>query len=54
MMALDRGGGCGHWGSGAEYPMPTLAHLEDIAIHDRHLWKTQTPATEKITATTEG
>jgi glutathione-specific gamma-glutamylcyclotransferase len=32
---------CGHWGSGAEYLMHTVAHLEDLGIHDRYLWKLQ-------------
>ncbi|HWA42861.1 MAG TPA: gamma-glutamylcyclotransferase [Hypericibacter adhaerens] len=32
---------CGHWGSCAEYLMQTVAHLEDLGIHDRYLWKLQ-------------
>jgi cation transport protein ChaC len=32
---------CGHWGSGAEYLMQTVAHLEDLGIHDRYLWQWQ-------------
>jgi cation transport protein ChaC len=29
---------CGHWGSGAEYLMHTVRHLEQLDIHDRYLW----------------
>ncbi len=32
---------CGHWGSGAEYLMNTVAQLEARGIHDRHLWLLQ-------------
>ena len=32
---------CGHWGSGAEYLMNTVHHLEDYGIHDRALWHLQ-------------
>ena len=32
---------CGHWGTGAEYLMHTVAHLEDLGIHDRYLWRLQ-------------
>lgn len=39
---------CGHWGSGAEYLMHTVAHLEDLGIHDRYLWKLQARVAELI------
>ncbi|MEW9838294.1 gamma-glutamylcyclotransferase [Mesorhizobium marinum] len=32
---------CGHWGSGAEYLLNTVTHLEDKGIHDRNLWQLQ-------------
>jgi cation transport protein ChaC len=32
---------CGHWGTGAEYLMHTVAHLEERGIHDPYLWKLQ-------------
>jgi glutathione-specific gamma-glutamylcyclotransferase len=31
----------GHWGSGAEYLMNTVQHLENLGIHDRNLWRLQ-------------
>jgi cation transport protein ChaC len=31
----------GHWGSGAEYLMNTVQHLEALGIHDRNLWRLQ-------------
>lgn len=39
---------CGHWGSCAEYLMHTVAHLEDLGIHDRYLWKLQARVAELI------
>ena len=39
---------CGHWGSGAEYLMHTVAHLEDLGIHDRYLWRLQELVAERI------
>jgi cation transport protein ChaC len=44
---------CGHWGSGAEYLMQTVAHLEDLGIHDRYLWKLQARVAELITSEME-
>ncbi|MCM5557255.1 gamma-glutamylcyclotransferase [Pleomorphomonas sp. JP5] len=32
---------CGHVGSGAEYLYNTVAHLEQLGIHDRNLWRLQ-------------
>ena len=32
---------CGHVGSCAEYLYNTVAHLEELGIHDRHLWMLQ-------------
>ena len=29
---------CGHWGSGAEYLLQTIAALEREGIHDPYLW----------------
>ncbi len=34
-------GACGHWGSGAEYLMRTVAHLEELGIRDHYLWTLQ-------------
>ena len=45
---------CGHWGSGAEYLMHTVAHLEDLGIHDRYLWKLQELVAERIKAAAIG
>lgn len=39
---------CGHWGTGAEYLMHTVAHLEDLGIHDRYLWRLQELVAERI------
>jgi cation transport protein ChaC len=41
---------CGHWGSGAEYLMHTVAHLEDLGIHDRYLWQLQELVAKRIRA----
>lgn len=32
---------CGHGGSCAEYLYNTVHHLEEMGIHDRHLWRLQ-------------
>jgi cation transport protein ChaC len=32
---------CGHRGPAAEYLLETVAHCEELGIHDRHLWKIQ-------------
>lgn len=32
---------CGHWGTGAEYLLNTVTHLEARGIHDRGLWRLQ-------------
>jgi len=32
---------CGHWGTGAEYLMNTVRHLEARGIHDSGLWRLQ-------------
>ncbi len=32
---------CGHWGSGAEYLLNTVTHLEAKGIRDRNLWLLQ-------------
>lgn len=39
---------CGHWGTGAEYLMHTVAHLEERGIHDPYLWKLQRLVAERI------
>lgn len=44
---------CGHWGSGAEYLMNTVAHLEALGIHDRYLWRLQALVAEKIRVAAE-
>jgi cation transport protein ChaC len=39
---------CGHWGTGAEYLLNTVSHLEAKGIQDRGLWKLQRLVAEKI------
>lgn len=41
---------CGHWGSGAEYLMNTVTHLEQLGIHDPYLWQLQALVAERIVA----
>jgi cation transport protein ChaC len=41
---------CGHWGSGAEYLLNTVAHLEALGIHDRYLWTLQEMVATRIAA----
>jgi glutathione-specific gamma-glutamylcyclotransferase len=45
---------CGHWGTGAEYLMHTVAHLEDLGIHDRYLWRLQEMVAQRIKAMHQG
>ncbi|HEY1382131.1 MAG TPA: gamma-glutamylcyclotransferase [Dongiaceae bacterium] len=45
---------CGHWGTGAEYLMQTVAHLEDLGIHDRYLWRLQEMVAQRIKAAAKG
>ena len=45
---------CGHWGTGAEYLMHTVAHLEDLGIHDRYLWRLQEMVAQRIKAAAKG
>lgn len=40
----------GHRGSMAEYLHNTVSHLEDLGIHDRHLWELQEMVAERIEA----
>lgn len=39
---------CGHWGTGAEYLLNTVANLEAKGIHDRNLWRLQRKVAERI------
>jgi glutathione-specific gamma-glutamylcyclotransferase len=39
---------CGHWGSGAEYLLNTVTHLESRGIHDSGLWRLQKMVAEQI------
>ena len=39
---------CGHWGTGAEYLLNTVTHLEARGIHDSHLWRLQALVAERI------
>jgi cation transport protein ChaC len=39
---------CGHWGSGAEYLLNTVSHLEAKGIHDGNLWRLQRLVAERI------
>jgi cation transport protein ChaC len=40
----------GNWGTGAEYLMQTVLHLEKLGIHDRYLWKLQELVAARIRA----
>jgi cation transport protein ChaC len=39
---------CGFRGSMAEYLFSTVSHLEQLGIHDRHLWRLQELVAERI------
>ena len=39
---------CGHVGSCADYLMETVAHLEELGIRDRHLWRLQHMVADRI------
>jgi cation transport protein ChaC len=39
---------CGFRGSMAEYLLATVKHLEELGIHDRHLWRMQELVAERI------
>lgn len=39
---------CGHWGSGAEYLLNTVTHLEARGIHDSGLWRLQELVARRI------
>ena len=39
---------CGSWGSGAEYLLNTVTHLEERGIHDSNLWLLQRLVAERI------
>ncbi len=41
---------CGHWGTGAEYLLNTVTHLEAKGIHDSNLWKLQRMVAQRIEA----
>ncbi|MDO9416313.1 MAG: gamma-glutamylcyclotransferase [Pararhizobium sp.] len=41
---------CGHWGTGAEYLLNTVSHLESRGIHDTNLWRLQRLVAGKIDA----
>lgn len=45
---------CGHWGSGAEYLMHTVAHLEELGIRDRYLWRLQEMVAQRIRKAANG
>ena len=38
----------GHWGTCAEYLHNTVAHLEELGIHDRNLWGLQALVADRI------
>jgi cation transport protein ChaC len=40
----------GHWGSCADYLQNTVAHLEELGIRDRNLWRLQALVAERIMA----
>ena len=39
---------CGHWGSGAEYLLNTVVHLEKRGIRDNYLWRLQELVADRI------
>lgn len=39
---------CGHWGTGAEYLLNTVTHLEAKGIHDTSLWRLQQLVADRI------
>jgi glutathione-specific gamma-glutamylcyclotransferase len=39
---------CGHIGPSAAYLLDTVAHLEQLGIHDRHLWRLQELVAERL------
>ena len=39
---------CGHWGTGAEYLLNTVTHLEKRGIRDGNLWRLQALVAEQI------
>lgn len=41
---------CGHWGTGAEYLMNTVTHLEAAGIRDARLWQLQALVAARIEA----
>ncbi len=43
-------GAVGHVGSGAEYLMHTVAHLEELELHDRLLWRLQALVANELAA----
>jgi glutathione-specific gamma-glutamylcyclotransferase len=49
-VAVGLARACGHWGSGADYLYNTVSHLEQMGIHDEHLWKLQELVAEEIRA----
>ena len=38
----------GHWGSCADYLRQTVAHLEEIGVHDENLWRLQELVAQRI------
>ncbi len=44
---------CGHWGTGAEYLLNTVTHLEAKGIHDSVLWRLQRLVARRIEAETD-
>lgn len=41
---------CGHMGSGAEYLLNTVEHLEALGLHDSYLWRLQEMVAAEIEA----
>jgi glutathione-specific gamma-glutamylcyclotransferase len=41
---------CGHWGTGAEYLLNTVTHLDALGIRDGGLWRLQRLVAEEIDA----
>jgi cation transport protein ChaC len=43
---------CGQWGTGAEYLLNTVTHLEAKGIHDNALWRLQDLVARRIESVT--
>jgi len=47
-IAVRIASACGHIGPSAEYLLKTVAHCEELGIHDPHLWRMQALVAERL------